>query len=32
MAQLAARHHVTHLGMPDFRPAAGRSSHTGGAP
>jgi hypothetical protein len=26
MEQLAARHQVTHLGMPDFRPSADRSS------
>jgi hypothetical protein len=32
MDQLAARHQVTHLGMPDFRPAVGRSSGTGGGP
>lgn len=29
MHQLAERHTITHLGMPDFRPAVGRSSpHT----
>ncbi len=32
MDQLAARHRVTHLGMPDFRPAARRSSGAGGEP
>jgi hypothetical protein len=32
MGQLAARHQVTHLGMPDFRPAVGRSSGAGGGP
>jgi hypothetical protein len=32
MDQLAVRHQVTHLGMPDFRPAADRSSGTGGGP
>jgi hypothetical protein len=26
MDQLAARHQVTHLGMPDFRPSVGRAS------
>jgi hypothetical protein len=26
MRQLAAKHTTVHLGMPDFRPAAGRSS------
>ncbi|MBV9857128.1 MAG: site-specific integrase [Streptosporangiaceae bacterium] len=30
MDQLAARHQVTHLGMPDFRPAVGRSSGAAG--
>ncbi len=30
--ELAVRHQVTHLGMPDFRPAAGRSSGTGNGP
>jgi len=29
MTQLAGRHHVTHLEMPDFRPHAGRSSPGG---
>jgi integrase len=32
MEQVAARHQVTHLGMPDFRPSAGRSSGAGGGP
>ncbi len=32
MDQLAARHRVTHPGMPDFRPAAGRSSGGDGEP
>jgi hypothetical protein len=32
MDQLAARHQVTNLGMPDFRPAAGRSSGAGDRP
>jgi hypothetical protein len=30
MDQLAARHQVTHLGMPDFRPSVGRSSGASG--
>jgi hypothetical protein len=28
MRQLAAKHTTVHLGMPDFRSDAGRSSHT----
>lgn len=32
MDQLAARHQVTHLGMPDFRPSTGRSSGAAGGP
>ena len=32
MDQLTARHQVTHLGMPDFGPAVGRSSTVGGGP
>jgi hypothetical protein len=32
MDQLATRHQVTHLGMPDFRPAVGRSSGNGAGP
>jgi hypothetical protein len=32
MDQMAARHQVTHLGMPDFRPSAGRSSGAEGRP
>lgn len=32
MDQMAARHQVTHLGMPDFRPSVGRSSGAGGGP
>jgi len=32
MDQLAARHQVTHLGMPDFRPSTGRSSGAEGGP
>lgn len=32
MDQMAARHRVTRLGMPDFRPAVGRSSGAKGGP
>jgi hypothetical protein len=32
MDQMAARHQVTHLGMPDFRPSTGRSSGATGGP
>ena len=32
MGQMAARHQVTHLGMPDFRPSTGRSSGAAGGP
>jgi hypothetical protein len=32
MGQMAARHEVTHLGMPDFRPSTGRSSGAAGGP
>ncbi|HET9967813.1 MAG TPA: hypothetical protein VFQ68_06215 [Streptosporangiaceae bacterium] len=32
MDQLAARHQVTHLGMPDFRPSTGRTSGAAGGP
>jgi hypothetical protein len=32
MDQMAARHQVTHKGMPDFRPSACRSSGAAGRP
>ncbi|MGH3245739.1 MAG: hypothetical protein ACRDOI_05920 [Trebonia sp.] len=32
MGQMAARHQVTHLGMPDFRPSTSRSSGSVGGP
>jgi integrase len=32
MGQMAARNQVTHLGMPDFRPAVGRSLGAAGGP
>jgi hypothetical protein len=32
LAMIDARCQVTHLGMPDFRPSAGRSSGAAGGP